>query len=67
MNVSRGGVMIFTLTDARGVDHQIAPVLDADGARRVYYDGDSFGVPEARRLAQALLDAAAAIDPNPAD
>ena len=59
--------MIFTLTDAHGIDHQIAPVLDADGARRVYYDGDSYSVREARRLAQALLDAAAAIDPSPGD
>lgn len=55
--------MIFTLTDIRGTDHQVAPVLNADGSRTVRYDRHPYSPDEARRLAHALLDAADEIDP----
>jgi len=54
--------MIFTLTDTLGNHHQVAPVLTVDGTRTVCYNGDSYSPDEARRLAQALLDAASPID-----
>jgi len=54
--------MVFTLTDEGGNDHQVAPVLNSDGTRSVYYDGHGYSAAEARRLAHALLDSAAAID-----
>lgn len=54
--------MIFTLTDIRGNDHQVAPFQNADGVRTVRYDRHPYGPDEARRLAAALIDVADAID-----
>lgn len=58
--------MVFTLTDEGGNDHQVAPVLNVDGTRTVRYDRHPYSAAEARRLAHALLDAAAAIEAAPA-